>query len=341
MRPRPRSLAILNPNAGGDASSTADRIAEACNGLAGKLEIAQTTRAGEATTIVVGALAAPEAPEVVLALGGDGTAREVAEGIARGTGRWLGGGERAAPSTSGPVMLALPMGSGNSLYRAAWGERAWREALEAALDRRVRCVRTFDLIRLVEADRASLLGVNFGLIAGVAARIERRKLGIGPDAGTAADGAPSGDEQRYWEAFGEVLHDFEPPELRVTVDDIVVHDGSTTLVSVGGVRRYGRGSFELLPRSVIDDALLDACVVEALTAERLGELAQLVPSGGHVGEREVVYVQGHRVRVERLDAASLDLEHDGDPCDGGRVLTLEAVERAVPTVVAPDSTLRI
>jgi diacylglycerol kinase (ATP) len=73
----------------------------------------------------------------------------------------------------------------------------------------------------------------------------------------------------------------------------------------------------LLPRSVLDDGLLDVCVTAEVSRERLGELAALVPAGTHLGEREVTYARGTAVRIERVDGEALEIEHDGDPLQMG------------------------
>lgn len=325
---RARGLAILNPVAGSDPR-LASALAGRCRELVADLDVATTNRAGEAIDLVASALAEPRPPGVIVAIGGDGTVREVAEGLARGLGRWPSGRGAGEDDEGLPALLVLPGGSGNSIYRALWSDTDWRQAIETAVDGRWN-VRSLDLIRLVEADRAAFLGVNVGLIAAIAEYIERTKR---ERRNGGADDDDGGAESRYWAAFGEVLQSFSSPSIRVVVDGESLHEGGVSLCTIGGVRRFGRGSFEVLPRSLLDDGLLDVCAVQDVAKERLGALAALVPDGRHVHEPEVAYAQGRSIAIERLDGHDLAIEHDGDPYRAARSLTLEVVEAAVPALV--------
>ena len=331
MTRRARGLAILNPLAGPNAPRV-HALADRCRELVADLEVATTSRAGEAVDLVAHAVAEPRPPDLVVAIGGDGTVREVAEGLARGLGRWPGGRDGGGDDDTGPALLALPAGSGNSMYRALWSETEWEGAVETVACGG-RSVRSLDLIRLVEHDRAALLGVNVGLIAAMADHIERSKRER-RDGGE--DGDDGGADEPYWSAFGEVLQGFSSPDIRVTVDGEPLHEGKAIMCTVGGVRRFGRGMFEVLPRSLLDDGLLDVCAVQDVAQERLGALAALVPDGQHVHEQEVAYAQGQSISIERLDGHDLEVEHDGDPYRVATTLTLDVVRAAVPALVDPS-----
>jgi diacylglycerol kinase (ATP) len=322
------ALIVANPVAGTGSPSPGD-VAACCGAAGAAVRVVLTARPGEAILQVARATSARTAPDVVVAVGGDGTVREVAEGLARGLGRWPTATDGVPARVS--ALLTVPAGSGNSAHRAVWGERPWREAVAAAFDSAAHRVRVLDLIRLVELDRAAVLGVNAGLVAAVASHVERDKEG---DRGRPSHSAGAGGDERYWNAMARALAEFQPAQLRVAVDGRVLHEGGAMLVTVGGVRRFGRGAFALLPRSVLDDALLDVCVTAEVTTERLAELAALVPAGAHVAEGEVTYERGAIVRIERLDGAGLEIEHDGDPLIAPATMTLEVLAAAVP-VIAP------
>jgi diacylglycerol kinase (ATP) len=131
-----------------------------------------------------------------------------------------------------------------------------------------------------------------------------------------------------------VLQELEAYPQRVTVDDRVLFEGPTMMTTVGGVRRFGQGNFEVLPRSVLDDGLLDVCVIGDVARERFGEFAMLISSGQHVERPEVAYAQGARVEIERLDGKPLVAEHDGDPRPAGTAATIEVVPAAVGALAA-------
>jgi diacylglycerol kinase (ATP) len=322
-----RALIIVNPTAGVQSCpDVVEELRALCEGSLESVETLRTSERDQATATVAGAVActASDGALLVIAVGGDGTVREVVEGLARGLGRWPGTSERKGEA----ALFVVPAGSGNSAYQALWHGRAWRETLELALDSGGCRVRDVDLIRLSGSDRASLLGVNFGLIARIAQMIEERKLRSGPR----TEGAD--DSQRYWDAFSEVLRDIRPFPACVEVDDEPIYRGLVTLVTVGGVRAFGRGSFQLLPHALLDDGRLDVCIVTDLGRQRLVELSALVPAGQHLGEPEVVYAQGSRVLVRRVDGRRLLLEHDGDPHVACELVALEVAAGAAP-ILAP------
>ncbi|HEX2126171.1 MAG TPA: diacylglycerol kinase family protein [Thermoleophilaceae bacterium] len=337
---KPRVLMMVNAAAGGSTDAIAAEVEERCAG-AGAVEAVRTTSGDEAVEVASRA-AADATADVVVAVGGDGTVRGVAEGLARGLGRWPGGAGDGSAGADGaaPALFVVPAGSGNSVYRALCGELPWADALDAALAGRAP-VRELDLIRIVDADRGALLGVNAGLIARIAEIIEELKAEARAAAGegvavTSEEADADAVQQRYWGAIGQALEELDQFPVRVTIDDRQVHDGTLTMATVGGVRRFGRGSFEVLPRSVLDDGLLDVCVIAGVTREELQELAAAVPAGQHLGRPGVSYEQGRRIAIERTDGQPLGIEHDGDPYPAGTAIELEVVRAAVPALAAPD-----
>jgi len=235
-----------------------------------------------------------------VSVGGDGTAREVAAGLATA---W-----RPVP------MLVVPGGTANSMYRSLWGSTPWPSALRQALSGLA--PRRLDLAR--HDERLVLAGASTGFSAQV---IHSAKA-----AGTS-----------YQEAIRELAPGYRPYPGRVVVDGIVVHSGSTLVVNVGG-SRYRGGEFELLPHSVLDDGLLDVCVIggEHGLPEMLGRTRQ----GAHVDLPGVVYARGRTVVLERTDDRPLWFEHDGEvipPTPGARRLTV--LPAAVEALGAPVSAL--
>src|SRR5581483_1347820 len=73
---------------------------------------------------------------------------------------------------------------------------------------------------------------------------------------------------------------------------------------------YRAWQYTVLPHSLLDDGLLDVCVVsdEVCPAEVPG----LLLTGAHVRTPGVFYGRGERVVIERLDGAPLCFEHDGE-----------------------------
>ena len=142
---------------------------------------------------------------------------------------------------------------------------------------------------------------------------------------------------RYERALLDLAGTFRSYPGRVAVDGVEVHKGRTMLANVGG-SRYRGGQFEVLPHSVVDDGLLDVCVIggDHDPAEMLG----LARAGTHVTRPGVVYARGRRVTLERTDGEPLWFEHDGEVAVApGGTRTLDVVPGAVAMLVGDAADL--
>jgi diacylglycerol kinase (ATP) len=320
-------LIVANPKAGGEVTDLARTVAAHFRGRIGEPEVVYTEHAGHAEDIAFRAATADRF-DVVVAIGGDGTARDVAAGLHRGSdphGDDPHGG--SGPDVGGgpdlPALLPLPGGTGNSFYREIWADRPWLETFDSVLSCTGVVRRRLDLARIEGTGVVVLLGACSGLVAdalAVAARID----GV---AGRA----------RYAQAVAETVPSFRPYPGRVIVDGTVVHEGPAILANVGG-GRYRGGGYLLLPYSLLDDGLLDVCVIGGELDPRV--LGNLTRDGGHVGHDAVVYARGSRITVERTDGGPLSFEHDGElHIDGDSSRTLTVLPGAVP-VLAADPSIR-
>ncbi|MEU7905459.1 diacylglycerol kinase family protein [Actinoplanes sp. NPDC049118] len=314
-----RCLVVANPVAGAVTTDLIGEVAERCGKAYEVVGTELTRRAGGARELVADAFTRPDPPRLVVAVGGDGTAREAAEGMARALGRWPHGAG-PGPASDAPALLILPAGTGNSSARAIWGDRTWEDVVTRALTGPAR-VRHLDLMRLVEADRAVMLGASAGFIAAVT------------EAALAHTDIPGRD--RYLQAMAATFASYRPYAGGVLVDGEPLHEGATTLVTVGGAR-HRVGTFEVLPRSVLDDGELDVCAVRGWSSdEERAELATHIMAGTHLGHPGVYYGRGRRIELTRTDGEPLCFEHDGEMWTGAAgSLTLEVVPGAVP-VLAP------
>jgi len=113
---RARALILFNEKAGSVGPADRDKLIEAAQ-AAGVSEYALVSPENMTPKLFQRA----KDFDVIIVLGGDGTARAAAE---------------LAPR-NGPPLVLLPGGTLNILPRALYGERAWPEALAAALERGV------------------------------------------------------------------------------------------------------------------------------------------------------------------------------------------------------------
>ncbi|MGH3086522.1 MAG: diacylglycerol/lipid kinase family protein [Rubrobacteraceae bacterium] len=178
--------------------------------------------------------------EIVVAVGGDGTAHEVASACV--------GTER--------VMGVLPAGSGNDYVKALGVGTDLRRALEVLVAGRVRVV-----------DAGEVNGVRFN-----------NGLGIGFDAEVAAGVkvAPSylGGTGRYMWSVGRLLWGFKCHEATLKLDGEKVVEAETILVAAALGTTYG-AMFKLAPEAKLDDGLFDV-----VWSEKIGRLTvmRIIPS---------------------------------------------------------------
>ena len=279
----PRDVAVIaNGAAGGDCAAILHATVEATKHAGANLRVHDTTGPGDAENTARGLI--EDQVDLVIVVGGDGTVREVVSALCR----------RCEAGSPAPAMLIAPGGTGNSNYRGIWQDRPWERVISAVMLGEAVGRRWLDVAWLREVDRLVLLGAGAGLIA--EALRTAQTTGLRGRAG-------------YQRALAETIPRFTPFEGRVSVDGDVLATGPLSLVNVGG-GRIRAGSFELLPDSMLDDGLLDVCVL-AGSGDPV-ELAGVAAAGQLRGHPAASFGRGSRVTVERLDGHPLVFEHDGD-----------------------------
>ncbi|MGW3661959.1 diacylglycerol/lipid kinase family protein [Streptomyces sp. NPDC005141] len=306
------ALVIVNPAAGGVGAPLVDEVTRHCRSCVDDLSLVTAEDRGEVENAA--AKAHENGIDVVVVLGGDGTARDVASGIARARSQNPHG-----TGANSCAMINLPAGTGNSFYREIWSDHPWQQALKAALATEHPRVRRVDMARIVELDTLVLLGACSGLVA--EALVTAGRLPEVPG------------RERYRQAVAQTLRTFRPYPGRVTVDGVIVHEGPAVLANVGG-GRYRGGQFKVLPRSELDDGLLDVCVVGGELDP--AALPGLTADGSHVERPESVYARGRRITLERTDGEPLTFEHDGElPTVDADRYTLEVLPDILPVLAPP------
>lgn len=288
MAQRDRWLAIVNPAAGNGAGRRlAGTLAQTFAQAGLTVDVEQSPGAGEAARLAGAAV--DDGYEVIVAVGGDGTANEVANGIL---------GSRAA--------LALyPVGTGNDLARNLGYPR--RADVPAFLAR--------STPREIDAGlangRAFVNHAGVGIDGVVAARARAFGHYLGPLLGYAASSLAA-------------IATFRPVEMRVTIDG-ARREGRFLIVVVSNGVRFG-GGMKGAPQALLDDGWFDVSLAGDLG--RGASVAALVRlyRGTHV---DGVRIQGLRAKelVIELDRP-LPMELDGE-VTRGRSLTISLRPRAL------------
>jgi len=228
---------VLNPAAGrGKASSCRGEVSRflSSRGLQPVWHVSGFP--GEATSIAAGL---PDR-SVVVAVGGDGTVREVASACV-GTGKVLG---------------VLPAGSGNDYVKALGVGTGMRRALETIVAGRVSPVDAGEVNGAVFIN-----GVGIGFDAEVAAGVVK---------------APGwlGGSGRYAYSVLRLLAGFTCHEVTLRLDGEREIRTKTILVAIALGTTYG-ARFRLAPLARLDDGLFDVVFSSEISR---GEVLRLVPS---------------------------------------------------------------
>lgn len=140
-------------------------------------------------------------------------------------------------------------------------------------------------------------------------------IGVGLDARVAAGAVKFKQFGRFSYVASALLalafRDTVSTNVRVDSDE---WDGEYLFVSVCNGRRIG-GGFHMAPAAIVDDGLLDACLVENRGLLRCLRMLPAVKAGKHNGLGEVRHVRSRRVRIE--SAAVMPVHVDGEVLEGG------------------------
>lgn len=266
-----------------------------------ELTVLMTQRRGHAEELA----AAAGGFDLVVVVGGDGAAHEVANGLMR------------IPREGRPAMGVVPAGSGND-YALSLG---MSRSLEEAARQLVSAPRRWADLGVCNG-RHFIETLSFGLDAAIALdTIERRKR-------TGAAGVTlymqSGfDQLRNHLAYHEMEAWFDGVGRCQRVVLCAVQVGPT----------YG-GGFRICPDARFDDGMLDVCVAHApVSALKAGFVFLCAKGGRHRRFREIESLRAREIRLRFGFAPPAQI--DGEPLDA--VEYAVSIEPAALRVVAPSA----
>jgi YegS/Rv2252/BmrU family lipid kinase len=213
---------------------------------------------------------------MVVAVGGDGTVREVAHGL---------------EGSDKPLMI-VPCGTENLLAN----ELGFDESLATA-------VRTFETGRIRRVDLGNANGrcftsiIGFGFDGGVVDRVHEQRMG-------------HIDYFDYFWPIWRTFWEYEFDAMKVTADGEEIFN-ERGLVFVGNISRYALG-LQILPLADFGDGLLDVCAYRCASHLRLLKYSLYTVLKRHVRCRDVVYRQAKKIVVTSA-AADMKTQIDGDP----------------------------
>jgi diacylglycerol kinase (ATP) len=267
-----KSRLIVNPVSGTDSGPDyLQTINERLRASVGEMDIVMTTGPRDAADAAESAARDADNDSLFVA-GGDGTLNESVNGVARvegGLGRITFG--------------LIPLGTGNDFASALGLPEDVEEAIKILLAGR--------------AIRADVGVLNERRFVNVSAGgfIAEVSDAVNPQLKTVAG------KLAYLVGGAQVLFEYEPVRAEITVEggnggEAVPRELALELFAVCNSRLVGGGRL-IAPRAVIDDGLLDVCLVEAMpTLEFLGLLTR-VSEGDHVTDERVHYFRARSVEL--------------------------------------------
>ena len=279
-----KSRLIINPVSGTDsAPDLLQLINERLRAAFGELDIVMTIGAGDATAAAESAARSGDYDKLFVG-GGDGTLNEVLNGVARVEGAL----ERLA-------FGLVPLGTGNDFANAL----GLPEDVEAAID-------ILSAGRTIMSDVGDLNGRRF-INVSAGGFIAEVSDAVNPQLKTVAG------KLAYLVGGAQVLFDYEPvrASLRLTEADGRMSERTfdMQMFAVCNSRMVGGGRL-IAPHALIDDSLLDVCVVEAMPMLEFISLLTSVSSGEHLADERVSYVRARE--LELRFARTVKVNTDGE-----------------------------
>ncbi len=248
---------------------------------------------------------------VAVAVGGDGTANEVLNGLLRAQ----------EAGAAGDVALGiLSVGRGNDFAFGVGVPKDLAAGCEALAEGHRR---TTDVGRVVGGFYpqgryfGNGVGIGFDAVVGFEALKMKRLHGFA---------------SYIVAALKVIFLYYRAPQLRIELDGEAIIQPSL-LVSIMNGRRMG-GGFLMAPQGRPDDGLFDLCIARQVSRARIFALIPRFMSGTQAGQKPITTGRARRVVVTAL-TGSLPAHADGETlCTEGHELAMELLPRRVEVICA-------
>jgi len=264
---------IANPVAGrGRSPIVAGQIADELRRRGAEVDLRSTQKQGDARDF-----AAETGANVIVSIGGDGTANEIANGL-------------IDPEVK---VAVVAMGSANVVARQFRLPKSPEAVAAMVLAGKVA---PMDLG--LHGGRHFVMGAGAGLDAAITARVEGTRK-------------RTSSVWRWVVPSIQTILSYDSPPIRVLVDGEVASDGAH--YAIVGNCIYSAGVFPSTPRAKTDDGLLDVCLLHGLRPLKMLELAFSVWNPRFIERNDIVYRQGREIQFESADGRPVPVQVDGDP----------------------------
>lgn len=309
----PRVVIVVNPNSQGGALGK--KWPELSDVIRRELpfEVVRTAGPGDATRLAAEALRG--GAEIVVAVGGDGTINEVANGFF----------EAGQPVKPGAALAILPFGTGGDFVRTARIPKDWAAAVKI-LARGHR--RTIDVGRLdltthagKDAVRMFINIASFGL-SGVTDRFANQGK------------KRFGGKVSFFAATARAIFSYENQRVRLVFDEQPADavDMTISTVAVANGRYFGGGMF-IAPDAELDDGFFDVVALGDFGLSDFVLKSRRLYDGSHLTMDKVSHRKAKVVRAEPASPGqTVELDVDGET-PGILPATFRVVPRAIDLIV--------
>jgi diacylglycerol kinase (ATP) len=286
----PRAGLIVNPSSGRERGAEyAELLGVELGKRYGVVQVFHTNGDGDAAAAARGAVA--NGCQELFVAGGDGTLNEAVNGV-------------AAAGALGRVRFGIfPLGTGNDFAAALGIPLEIEQAIDVVL-------------------RGRQLRVDVGIVNGRyflntsgGGYIAEVSVAVTPQLKTMAG------RLAYMIGGAQALLEYEPVRATILAEPGGLRIGlGLYTFAVCNARLIGGGRL-IAPEALIDDGLLDVCLIEKMSALEFLALARKVADGAHVDDPRVRYLQASSVTIEFDRETSINTD--------GEVLTATRCEYAV------------
>ena len=283
----PRVVAIVNPVAGkARGARLRAKAVDELGRLFPDIAFVQTNAPGHAMALARGA----KDSDLIIAVGGDGTVREVASGLISSTGI-------LESSTPRPLLAVIPVGSCNDLPKNVGIPSDVIQACRVAKEGNARPI---DIIRVEMSENGNTQQTYFANAAG-----------FGFDAVVTTEAQKSKHLRGmllYLVAIIRTLRHLKCPLVRIRAGDFATEQRVLMVAAANG--QYYGGGLKVAPDARPDDGLIDVCIGwEMGWWSTLKKLPRFV-AGTHVTLKEVKMLRGPELELEFLEPVQVELDGD-------------------------------
>jgi diacylglycerol kinase (ATP) len=310
---------IVNPkSASGLTGRNWDSLHSMIKRLFGdNIQVAFTEKSGDGTTLTTNFI--KKGYKKIVAIGGDGTINEVANGFfeedigihgnennSNGNNLFLNQAV-LKPINSDVVMAVFPCGTRNVLVKSLDLPEEFAE-----------CCQNFEACKLQKIDVISARATNVGNHSKAASRIflNAAEIGIGAEIIDKAKKVRNVVNSRFISTLTGLFSTvpaYESSLCEISIDD--GHENILTKMTMGVIAngRFLGGGFKAAPEANILDGLLDVVILKESSNLEMIENFLNIKEGDYTNEGDVFYRQAKKISIKSKENRDIPVTIDGEP----------------------------